>query len=60
MIFAFGNPTRSQGVPPQIAEWVTDYGEDSDFVRVRVRGLPPVASDLHFIDSTRVPLFYSQ
>ncbi|MCC6650635.1 MAG: terminase [Candidatus Eisenbacteria bacterium] len=33
----------------QIAEWVTDYGEDSDFVRVRVRGLPPKASDLQFI-----------
>lgn len=38
----------------QIAEWVQDYGEDSDFVRVRVRGLPPAASDLQFIDSTRV------
>jgi hypothetical protein len=33
----------------QIAEWVQDYGEDSDFVRVRVRGLPPGASDLQFI-----------
>lgn len=33
----------------QIAEWVQDYGEDSDFVRVRVRGLPPAASDLQFI-----------
>lgn len=38
----------------QIAEWVTDYGEDSDFVRVRVRGLPPNASDLQFIDLSRV------
>lgn len=25
----------------KIAEWIEDYGEDSDFVRVRVRGLPP-------------------
>ena len=26
----------------QIAEWIEDYGEDSDFVRVRaMRGLPP-------------------
>lgn len=33
----------------QIAEWVADYGEDSDFVRVRVRGLPPRASDAQFI-----------
>lgn len=38
----------------QIAEWVQDYGEDSDFVRVRVRGLPPSASDLQFIDLARV------
>lgn len=38
----------------QIAEWVQDYGEDSDFVRVRVRGLPPAGSDLQFIDSAMV------
>jgi hypothetical protein len=38
----------------QIAEWVTDYGEDSDFVRVRVRGLPPRASDLQFISQQLV------
>lgn len=24
-----------------INEWIEDYGEDSDFVRVRVKGLPP-------------------
>lgn len=35
----------------QIAEWVQDYGEDSDFVRVRVRGLPPAGGDLQFIDA---------
>ena len=38
----------------QIAEWAQDYGEDSDFFRVRVRGLPPSASDLQFIDSATV------
>src|SRR6266851_4993237 len=38
----------------QIAEWIEDYGEDSDFVRVRVRGLPPSAGDMQFIDSERV------
>ena len=37
-----------------IQEWVDDYGEDSDFVRVRVRGLPPRADDLSFIDAGRV------
>lgn len=81
MIFAFGNPTRSNGkffricfgdernrwisrtidsrdcmMPNkvQIAEWVEDYGEDSDFVRVRVKGLPPRASDLQYIESDTV------
>lgn len=28
----------------QIKQWIEDYGEDSDFVRVRVRGLPPSSS----------------
>lgn len=38
----------------QIAEWAEDYGEDSDFFRVRVLGLPPSASDAQFIDQARV------
>ncbi len=38
----------------EIAEWLQDYGEDSDFFRVRVRGLPPGASELQFIDHQRV------
>ena len=38
----------------QIERWVADCGEDSDFVRARVRGLPPRASDLQFIASDRV------
>lgn len=38
----------------QIAEWENDYGENSDFVRVRVRGLPPTASDAQFIDMDRI------
>lgn len=38
----------------QIAEWAHDYGEDSDFFRVRVRGIPPRASDLQFIGTDRV------
>lgn len=37
-----------------IEEWAADYGEDSDFFRVRVLGLPPRASDAQFIDTTRV------
>ncbi|MFK1042631.1 terminase [Pseudomonas aeruginosa] len=33
----------------QIAKWAADYGEDSDFFKVRVRGLFPSSSDLQFI-----------
>ncbi len=34
-----------------ISQWQKDYGEDSDFFRVRVRGLFPRASDLQLISS---------
>lgn len=37
-----------------IQEWADDYGEESDFFRVRVRGLPPSASELQFIDGDRI------
>ena len=48
----------------QIDQWIEDYGEDSDFVRVRVKGQFPRASSMQFIDqdavdqsvSRRVPL----
>lgn len=33
----------------QIADWVKDYGDDSDFVRVRVKGQFPRASTNQFI-----------
>jgi len=33
----------------QIQKWVDDYGEDHDFVRVRVRGVFPRAGSLQFI-----------
>lgn len=35
----------------QIAKWIEDYGDDSDFVRVRVRGLFPRAGSMQFIPS---------
>lgn len=38
----------------QIQRWIDDYGEDSDFVRVRVRGLFPRAGDMQFIPSESV------
>jgi hypothetical protein len=37
-----------------IAQWARDYGEDSDFFRVRVKGLPPNASELQYIGLDRV------
>jgi hypothetical protein len=40
----------------EIAEWVKTYGEDSDFVRVRVRGVFPRAGSMQFIPSDDVDL----
>lgn len=38
----------------QIDKWVADYGEDSDFVRVRVRGVFPRAGTTQFISGEYV------
>lgn len=38
----------------QIQKWIDDYGEDSDFVRIRVKGEPPRASSTQFIGSDLV------
>lgn len=38
----------------KINEWIEDWGEDSDFVRVRVRGEFPRQGSKQFIDSERV------
>lgn len=35
-------------------EWVQDYGEDSDLVKVRVKGMFPSASEMQFIPSSSV------
>ncbi len=37
-----------------IQQWEEDYGEDSDFFRVRVRGLAPLADELQYIDLGRI------
>lgn len=37
-----------------IQQWIDDYGEDSDFVRVRVRGIFPRGGDMQFIPSDDV------
>lgn len=33
----------------EIQEWIDEYGEDSDFVRVHIKGLPPRAGFSNFI-----------
>lgn len=38
----------------QIAEWIETYGEDSDFVRVRVRGVFPRSGSMQFISGDLV------
>ena len=38
----------------QLEQWVRDYGEDCDFVRVRVRGVFPHAGSMQFISSELV------
>ena len=38
----------------QIAEWISDYGEDSDFARIRVRGEFPRAGSTQFIPGDAV------
>lgn len=46
--------TAKMANPAQIEQWVQDYGEDSDFVRVRVRGLFPRAGALELISIEEV------
>jgi hypothetical protein len=43
--------TAKQANKAQIQQWIDDYGEDSDFVRVRVRGVFPRAGSNQFIAS---------
>lgn len=38
----------------QIEQWIADYGEDSDFVRIRVRGVFPRAGSNQLISSEAV------
>lgn len=38
----------------QIANWIDAYGEDSDFVRIRVRGVFPRTGEMEFISASTV------
>ena len=38
----------------QIAQWIEDYGDDHDFVRVRVKGIFPRSGSRQFISSEKV------
>lgn len=40
--------------PDLFKEWIEDYGEDSDFVKVKVRGIFPSQSSVQFINSDDV------
>lgn len=44
----------------QAARWVEDYGEDSDFVKVRVRGMFPSMSSRQFISEADVTAAYGK
>jgi len=41
--------TAKKANKTQIDQWIEDYGEDSDFVRVRVKGQEPRAGSMQFI-----------
>lgn len=44
----------------QIAQWIEDYGIDSDFVKVRVRGMFPSMSAKQFISTADVDKAYGK
>jgi len=54
--------SRTSRFPNQqrIAQQILDYGIDSDYVKVRILGFPPSASELQYIDRARVTLARSR
>ena len=46
--------TAKKANKKQIQEWIDDYGEDSDFVRVRVKGQEPRSGSMQFISAEDV------
>jgi hypothetical protein len=46
--------TAKKANKKQIQEWIDDFGEDSDFVRIRVRGVKPRSGSKQFISHETV------
>ena len=44
----------------QIEKWIADYGEDSDFCKVRIRGMFPAMSARQYISETDVSAAYGR
>lgn len=47
--FQIDSRTAKKANHKQIDQWIADYGEDSDFVRIRVRGIAPRSGSDQFI-----------
>ncbi len=56
--FQIDSRTSKQANQAQIQQWIDDYGEDSDFVRIRVRGIAPRAGADQFIPQDLVDRRY--
>lgn len=54
--FQVDSRTAKKANKAQIQQWIDDYGDDSDFVRVRVKGEAPRASSTQFISGELVDL----
>lgn len=51
--------TAKKANQTQIQQWIEDYGEDSDFVRIRVRGIAPRSGSAQFVPQDLVDKRYT-
>ncbi len=56
--FQIDSRTAKKANLAQINQWIEDYGEDSDFVRIRVRGVAPRAGSDQFISQDLIDTRY--
>lgn len=59
-VYQVDSRTAKAANQAQIRAWVEDYGEDSDFVRIRVKGEFPRAASTQFIDEESVMTAWSR